>query len=254
MAWVLWSARCRVACLSKARWEGAASGVTAVSKQPKKDARKSEANFWGQKTNKLKWCICGRRGVEVCSEDDLQNVLGSQVCVNTRIFSAFRAMPGIDITTFTPVGNAASISVEGQFDLACSSVMTLLKYGIRGVDLVADARCDAQLAPLKAAMDVARKGFRAELRSLQDILEKPYHREAMAAFPTKTFRTWAEDIALWICLNPPDSFDDFPAPPVPEFAAVLRFRQIRSYMVQSVYGKRSQGGRGQCHGRHQPQA
>ncbi|CAN0034489.1 unnamed protein product, partial [Pylaiella littoralis] len=184
-----------------------------------------EANFWGQRTNKLYWCIRGRRGVEIGNEDDLQNALSSQVCVNARIFSVFRSLSGINITSFAPVGNAASISVEDHFDLACSSVMTLLTYGPRGDDIGVDARCDARLAPLGAAMDVARKGFRAELRPLQDLLSQQDKRASIASIPTKDFRAWGEALALWIfrfsaLSHPPESFDEFPPPPVPEFAAV----------------------------------
>ncbi|CAN0205297.1 unnamed protein product, partial [Pylaiella littoralis] len=123
------------------------------------------------------------------------------------------SLSGIDITWFVPVGNAVSISVEDQFDLACSSVVTFLRYdGSRGDDFGADARCDARLAPLEAAMDRARKGFRAALRRLQDVLED--RRLSIASFPTQGFRAWGEVLALWIFRfsalpNPPESFSVF---------------------------------------------
>lgn len=50
----------------------------------------------------------------------------------THIFATFRSMSGIDIASFAPAGNAASISVENRFVLAYSSVMALFEYGPRG--------------------------------------------------------------------------------------------------------------------------
>ncbi|CAM9974096.1 unnamed protein product, partial [Pylaiella littoralis] len=101
--------------------------------------------------------------------------------------------------------------------------MTLLTYGPRGDDIGADARCDARLAPLGAAIDVARKGFRTELRPLQDLLSQQDKGASIASIPTKDFRAWGEALALWTfrfsaLSHPPESFDKFPPPPVPEFA------------------------------------
>lgn len=160
--------------------------------QGDRDAR-TEAALRAVQTNRIFWCLRGRWGAEIVTDADLQTCLGGQVSVNTNIYNTFHMLLGIDITYFAPVGNAVSIMVGGQFDLACACVVTLLKFGYSD-DVVTDAACDARIAPLVAAMDAARLNYEAELRPVQDILEESSSRSAFAPIPWKDFPVWGKSL------------------------------------------------------------
>lgn len=125
----------------------------------------------------------------------------------------------------TARGPAPLVSCSGRRREGCSS------QDRRGCG-PGGRRCVQRIAPIVAAMNAARKGFRAELLPLQGVLQTCRH--SIASIPSNGFRSRGEALAFWsfrfdVSSNPPDSFEGFPPPPIPKFEAVDDFVSTGGY-------------------------
>lgn len=121
-----------------------------------------------------------------------------------------------------------------HFDLACSALMTWLKFGLTSPDQSSKMALD-RLRPLENALLKATSQFRSKIRD-RPLVNTDSARFAAAKLLNRDFNRWSGDVTTWsFAFNnhdkPPASFAVFPEPPVPEFEGVASFASASSEFV-----------------------
>lgn len=210
----------------------------------------ADGDAW--RKGKLLWSLRGKRGISEFTTEFMGIVLVNLVSCSSAVLQQLKSMASINIFDYFPVGQKGEeISVADHFDLACSAIMTTLKYGLKANN-ADDAAVLVRLNPIEAAMLQGRATFRTNILQNRKQLAHQAARPILADMLNSDLADWAAALREWAgpllqLSRAPPSFDAFGLPPVPAFTRAGGLNSAGSHIVK-LSGSR-QGGQAQVSGR-----